>query len=514
MRGSLFAKEVLRFVSARRLGIFLVCLAGRVAFLSPPVRAQEHAFCTFVSPASLELARKPVPLLSGIGTWREEVPSSSGAARAYFLQGQALLASYAWIDAARSFHEALRHDPELGLAHLGLFRAYAALDAPEEAAEHLDRAKRLARDERSRLWVRALEAAWEAQRAAPEERAELHLAYKREVEALVAFDPEDPHAWVLRGNAEEPSPWGRGQFGGVAAIAFYETALRRDPAHLGALHYLTHSYENIGRPELAAEYGRRYARAAPEVPHAQHMYGHVLPGLGRWEEALLQFEKADRLHRAWAAREGVPPSEDWHFGHNLHLLGALRFRLGREKEAEAALREAFELRMQGRFAGVYAANWPEYLLSRGRAAEALEAAKNLSGRDSPAARMLGAALEGEALLALGRTEEARKARDRSRGAREEFLASMRGSSLEYGAPAFADHYVGTLEALIDLAAGRKEQGRERVLALARNVLGSPRFDSWAFGVFWKARVLEHARRLGEEALAQEIASLGGSRPPR
>jgi hypothetical protein len=41
-----------------------------------------------------------------------------------------LLYSYVWIEAARSFHRALRGDPGLAMAYLGLSRVYSGLEDP------------------------------------------------------------------------------------------------------------------------------------------------------------------------------------------------------------------------------------------------------------------------------------------------------------------------------------------------------------------------------------------------
>jgi len=48
-------------------------------------------------------------------------------AQAFFDQGLAYLHSYVWLDAARSFNEALRADPNLAMAQLGLSYALGEL---------------------------------------------------------------------------------------------------------------------------------------------------------------------------------------------------------------------------------------------------------------------------------------------------------------------------------------------------------------------------------------------------
>ena len=292
------------------------------------------------------------------------------------------------------------------------------------------------------------------------------------VDDLIAMDPKDANAWVLRGNAEEPEVWGRGQFGGVESIAFYETALHCDPNNLAAHHFLAHSYENIGAYALAAEHARRYAAAARGVPHAQHMYGHVLPRLGRWKDALAQFEKADRLHRAYFQKEGIPPEDDWHFGHNLQLLGTVQLRLGHDKEAERAFREAYDLDMRGRFDGLYASPLIEYLLLRGRNDDALAAAEKIRARnlaDRSHDRRRAWRRGPRRPRAFGRCA---KALEQAKAAQKEFVAHMEHSAFEAGAPILADVYVETLEGELEIRGRDAAAGEQR--RSSSSPIGCPR----------------------------------------
>ena len=56
-------------------------------------------------------------------------------AQRFYDQGLAYLHSFVWIEAARSFHQALRHDPNLALAHVGLSYAYIELNKPAQAKQ-------------------------------------------------------------------------------------------------------------------------------------------------------------------------------------------------------------------------------------------------------------------------------------------------------------------------------------------------------------------------------------------
>ena len=95
-------------------------------------------------PALQELVNRPVPLRKGIGSAHDGVSTTSKPAQAFYDQGLAYLHSYVWLEAARSFNQALRADPKLAMAHLGLTIAYTELNAPAAARAALDRAKALA----------------------------------------------------------------------------------------------------------------------------------------------------------------------------------------------------------------------------------------------------------------------------------------------------------------------------------------------------------------------------------
>jgi Tfp pilus assembly protein PilF len=353
--------------------------------------------------------------------------------------------------------------------------------------------------EKERRWIALFEQQLEAASAPPAESEVRHGAYKRAVEELVALDPDDPHAWVLRGNAEEPGAWGRGQRGGVGSIAFYEAALRRDRDHLGAHHFLVHSYENVGRYHEAAEHGRIYAAAAPDVPHAQHMLGHVLPRLGLWQEARLQFEKADRLERAYYESQGVAPAEDWHHGHNLSVLGTVALRLGDPSAAERRFREAYALDSTL----PNCAPWVEYLLLRRQNEAALEAAAACEQRGSTLARLVGASLVVEALLGLNRTEDARAALSRADAAARTALAEARTTPLAAFGPRLV-RYRDVAAALVALQDEDPERGERELLRVADEIASSRSIDGWASGLYRLVRLADLARANGRPALAAAL----------
>src|SRR5215470_6115905 len=354
-----------------------------------------------------EILQRPVPLREGIGKINDQVTTISPEAQAFYNQGVAYLHSYVWIEAARSCNQALRSDPKLAMAYICLSRAYSGLEdhAAAEAASQSARslAGNVSQREQLRIALRAqqLEAINDIQNAGK------HEAYKKAIDEALTKYPEDTELWLLRGNAEEPTAAGRGQRGLIKAIAYYQTVLAISPNNPAAEHYLMHAFESIGHPEEAVKHGAIYARLCPAVPHAQHMYGHDLRIVGRNDEAIAQFRKADALEKAYYQSEGIPARYDWHRIHNLDLMAESYEFNGQLKQAEELLREFFSLPPNDGLWASYQADWPRFLLSRGRYQEAEAAAREMAQGKFVLQRMAGHLFTGRALVAANRTDQAR-----------------------------------------------------------------------------------------------------------
>src|SRR4029079_5610802 len=68
------------------------------------------------TPSVLEVAARPVPPRTALGVAHDPVGTGSKDAQAFYDQGLAYLHSYVWIEAARSFNQALRLHPQIALA--------------------------------------------------------------------------------------------------------------------------------------------------------------------------------------------------------------------------------------------------------------------------------------------------------------------------------------------------------------------------------------------------------------
>jgi tetratricopeptide (TPR) repeat protein len=431
------------------------------------------------------------------------VTTSNPVAQAYYNQGVACLHNYVWIDAARSFNQALRLDSQLAMAHVGLFRVFINLNDLIAAAEEVRKAQALQTSltdrERRRIEVTAkhLEARQDLQ------NHEKHEAYKKALDVALNSYPEDVELWLLRGNAEEPAADGRGQRGQSGSIAFYEAAMAYAPDNFAAHHYLTHSLENIGRNQDAEKHGQRNAQLADGVPHAHHMWGHDLRLVGKIDAAIEQFKIANQLEKNWYRTDGLDPSLDWHRPHNLDLLSRSLQHEGRMNEAEQYIREAMQLRPTTAYAAYGKKMLPDFLLARGRKEEALAAATEMQKSEWALGRLEGHVLAARDLLALNKVEEARAqlaaAENEIPEARKNFTGVMTFER-------YAGEELAELRGEILLRSADKKTANDLLRATA-NTLSSRRGADALEELYLLEHIAKIAREQQQWELAQHAATL-------
>lgn len=481
-----------------RSGIWLLLV---VAFISHgqalPLYAQEMNHQAHQGgPVPREILERPVTLRQGIGTLHEKVATLSPEAQAFYDQGLAYLHSYVWIEAVRSFHQALRNDPNLAMAFLGLTDAYIGLQDVGTARAAFQRAQELEKNlgDRERLWlsIRGGELDLLESNGAEDK----FLNYRRAIAHALRVSPNDPWFWIQRGLADESSPFTHGQGGSVDTIAFYRTALNLAPDNLAAHHYYAHTLENLGRTKDALTETETYLKMAPAIPHAHHMRGHELLRLGRTEEAIGEFLKTKELEDNYYRTENIPARYDWHHAHNLQLLALSYQTLGQMKSAEALYRETFSLPAYTEFLDYNRRVWPEFLFRRGRFEEALQAAQELINSRAPMARLAGHTLAGQALLGLGRMNDAKD---------ELTLAERQTEQLPVQAVATLP-YPGTLRAEILLREKNTTEGETLALEIEKLIVTAPGPDAWGAAHFELEAIAQTARELGDWELAGSTAA--------
>jgi tetratricopeptide (TPR) repeat protein len=474
--------------------VSMLLLAGTaVPAVSAPQAGHEGHQAT--GPMPREILERPVALRSGIGALHEKVTTSSQEAQAFYDQGLAYLHSFVWIEAIRSFHQALRLDPNMGMAFLGLTDAYIGLQDIPTARAAFQRAQELAPklSRREQMWVAIRDR--ELDYLESNGDSDKYVAYRKSINDALKVNPNDPWLWIQRGLADEGSPLTHGQVGGVDTIAFYRTALALAPDNFAAHHYYAHTLENLGKTKEALEETAIYLRMAPAIPHAHHMHGHELMRAGRTEEAIAEFLKTKALEEDYYRTEKIPARYDWHHAHNLQLLAMSYQSMGQMKAAEAAFREAFSVPAYTDFLEFNRKVWPEFLLGRERYEEALGASQELTKSPWPLARLAGHTLAGQALLAMNRPSEAQE---------ELGLAEQETEHLPVNLVATSP-FPGILRAEFLLRDKKTEEGETLLQDIAKMILARPGPDAWSAARFELESLARNARQNGDWNLSESIA---------
>ena len=491
---------------ARLSALSAAALLSLTLVHTAPAFAQDdpHAACAMPpSYVPAELLERKTPLRPGVGNSHDEVTTSSTEAQAFYDQGLNYLESYVWIEASRSFHEALRLDPKLAMAYVGLSRTHSGLDNSAAAKKYLEKAKELAAGvsprEKRLIEIR------EKQLAAMDgldDPGKL-LAYRKAIDDALTVDLADPQLWLLRGNAEEPNPSGRGQRGNASGVAFYEAVLRLVPDHASAHHYLVHTYETIGQIEKALEHGEHYARLSPAIPHAAHMWAHDLRRVGRVDEAIVQFAKTDSIERAYYKREKMKPDLDWHHAHNLDLLASCYQHKGQMKLAEKTMRESAKLQVVDAYRAFNLREWPSFLIHRGRYKEAVEAGWAMTKSLYPQAQCVGHVLVGQAFLRTGRIEAAR---DELAAAKRDLERVPLVTLNLVPRRAMVEPWVEGLYGELLLKEGKTEEARTVLKSVVQRLRATPGPDAWSQNLFRLESLARSAREAGDWELAEYIAT--------
>jgi tetratricopeptide (TPR) repeat protein len=251
-------------------------------------------------------------------------------------------------EAARSFQRAAELDPKLAIAYWGIAEAVgpnyndpASEERFKQAHEAIQKAVDLSGNASpsEQAYIQAM-----AKRFPADPKADLKKAaedYHDAMRELVKKYPDDLDAATLFAESGmNLHPWGlwhvdRTPAAGTEEIVVtLESVIRRDPNHLGAIHYYIHATEASSNPERALAYANKLAALAPNAGHIVHMPSHVYIRTGDYEAAVKTNEEAaavDRVYIHATGVQGIYPM--MYYSHNLHFIAMCASMNGNYAEA-------------------------------------------------------------------------------------------------------------------------------------------------------------------------------------
>lgn len=323
---------------------FVIACCFSVLALSVVQAQDNNAACHL--PVKTKAATAPAKLMDGYGKVHMQVTAKSAEAQAFFDQGLALLHSFWFYEADKSFERAAQIDPECAMAQWGI--AMAAVNEERRDAA-IKRAKELVdkASERERLYIAAVEARYSGERATVQNNGFLGASdkYQQAMRKIVAFYPDDLEAKLflalalMAGYERDGSP----KPGSVEAISLLQLVLAKSPNHLAAHHYMIHATESGKRAVDGVPSADVYGTLAPKVGHAVHMPGHTYVHVDRWDDAAKAFEGSAEVDRAYIRDNNETTDHAaGPYGHNVHFLAMVYGYQGRFRDAVRASQELLD----------------------------------------------------------------------------------------------------------------------------------------------------------------------------
>ena len=304
------------------------------------VSAQDHAH---------EASSHPVTLVTGLGDLHHPVSTRNPEAQKFFDQGLRFIYAFNHDEAARSFQHAAELDPKLAMAYWGVAEAVGPNyndPADPDRYKHAHDAVQKAADLSSgaspseQAYINAM-----ARRFPADPNSDLKKAAEDYHDAMRDVSKQFPDdldaATLFAESGMNLHPWGlwhqdgTPEAGTEEIVATLESVLKRDPNHLGAIHYYIHSVEASNNPERALAGANKLASLAPNAGHIVHMPAHIYIRTGDYEAAVKTNEQAAEVDRSYikqTGEQGIYPM--MYYSHNLHFVAMCGAMNGRYPEAK------------------------------------------------------------------------------------------------------------------------------------------------------------------------------------
>jgi len=292
-----------------------------------------------------------IPLFDDLGQHHYPVSTSQSLAQRYFDQGLILAFGFNHAEAARSFREAYRIDPNCALCYWGEALVLGPnINAPmdpaavPEAYALVQKALTLADSatDKEKALIQALSKRYAKE--APADRAVLDQAYAEAMRDLAKRFPDDAvitslfaealmdlHPWDFWTKQGEARPWT------AEIVSTLERALQLDVDNPLANHLYIHALEASPYAEKAIPSAQRLPSLVPGSGHLVHMPAHIYIRVGRYRDAILANQHAVKVDHGYLSHNHAESIYTLAYvPHNYHFLWAAAIKTGRKALSEQA----------------------------------------------------------------------------------------------------------------------------------------------------------------------------------
>jgi len=265
-----------------------------------------------------------------LGDFEYQISSKNNKAQSYFDQGFQMMYAFTKVDAARSFREAQKADPDCAICYWGEAWAWSSYLNGQMTTSEAPRAYQKIQEaivkaenngsKKEKDMIKAFSVRY-VKDFDPEKRTIQDTLYSNEMENLFKKYPQDLDIATLyaeslflleprRGTRDVNDP-------DVDRLhTVLEEILEKNIKHPGACHLYIHATESTQNPEWAEPCAEYIGTSIPGASHINHMPSHTWNEIGRWGDAVTANIMAWHSDMKASVGEGfaIYPS------HNLHML--------------------------------------------------------------------------------------------------------------------------------------------------------------------------------------------------
>ena len=223
--------------------------------------------------------------------------SCDASVQAQLNSAVAMLHSFWYEKANETFAQIAQKDPTCAMAYWGIAMTYyheiwsaSSVADLKAGSVAIEKAKSIgAKTQRERDYISAIESFYKDNDKLG--HAARVLRYEKAMDDLQGRYIDDPEARIfyalaLLATSLNTSPADKTYAREKKAGQILEKIFIEQPEHPGVAHYIIHAYDYPPLAERALDASRRYAKIAPDSPHALHMPSHIFTRLGLWQESI------------------------------------------------------------------------------------------------------------------------------------------------------------------------------------------------------------------------------------